>query len=695
MDPARISEFKIYLKVEISQEDLKSVEIAAWEQWRVDWEGGREVDREPLHKTAIPKLLAFVWTFLRHKAGSAIPSTVAEFLRENLKQLRIPNPVGKARRGNPGVRQLFGEDESRRCRVSAVFSDESLVIKNAILEANAIQVFIQVNNAREFKSASGEEVLWITRRFNPITAKCIAAKAANDEENPWNQPVGHTEMAESDLHLRVDGTETQAAEVDIDAIPQTQDVADAGPSESCLVCETTNERDLSATGALHREPDHAEDLDSGGLELESKLHQIEQIVTADKEQSLYKSTSVATVAEEPRECSLATEPTAKHAEQRSRKLTITLGSAGLVFTLLALMWLRWGLIKPVVHNAASDAQEVVRLTASGTQDLVLSSGFSQTDTEFSSQSALSHGFGQLETFWRTFSGEVMWRTHDATGWKPTQSLRGVSNSAIACVALSDDRLLICYCGPDNALKINTRVAGKWLGERDLGGSITLAPSVVSWGGSRVDIIYVANNRLYSAWTSDLSTWSVQGDLEGNAVSQPSAVTWGTGQMTVAYVGPGRTLRIKTLGPSGWLPEQILAGSASTAPKLVSWEQGRLDLIYGGIDGRLKQQWINPGLPWSGENDLGGSVRPGSAPGVVTWGIGELQVVYASKDNRLKRQWLDEAGWHGEQDLGVKTSTAVSLLSWEPGRLDALFFSAGSLRQAWTNPGLGWSIPEPE
>lgn len=89
----------------------------------------------------------------------------------------------------------------------------------------------------------------------------------------------------------------------------------------------------------------------------------------------------------------------------------------------------------------------------------------------------------------------------------------------------------------------------------------------------------------------------------------------------------------------------------------------LDLIKGGGD----QPGPGPGQGWSNWEDLGGVLT--SAPTVASWQPNRLDVFVRGTDNALYHKWWDGSRWLDWESLGGVLTSPPGAVSWGPNRID--------------------------
>jgi hypothetical protein len=127
----------------------------------------------------------------------------------------------------------------------------------------------------------------------------------------------------------------------------------------------------------------------------------------------------------------------------------------------------------------------------------------------------------------------------------------------------------------------------------------------------------------------------------------------------------------------------LGGDAQGDPAICSWAEGRLDVFWRGRDNALKHRWYDNG--WSGPENLGGDLR--GPPAAVSSELWHIDVFYFDSGSNLVRRYYPDPNWQWATETiplpaadkpVVDGGTGPAVASWEAGRLDVFWRSAGGL-----------------
>jgi hypothetical protein len=138
--------------------------------------------------------------------------------------------------------------------------------------------------------------------------------------------------------------------------------------------------------------------------------------------------------------------------------------------------------------------------------------------------------------------------------------------------------------------------------------------------------------------------------------------------------------------------ESLGGYITSAPAVCSQTSGLLDVFARGANGHLMHLSYK-GTGWSGWEDLGGDIKPGSDPAAVSWGLGRLDVFVRGNDDALWQISWDGTAWSGWESLGgvISAGPAAAYLNVAGGHSLSVFIvdSNNQLRRKAFD-GTSWS-----
>jgi hypothetical protein len=281
---------------------------------------------------------------------------------------------------------------------------------------------------------------------------------------------------------------------------------------------------------------------------------------------------------------------------------------------------------------------------------------------------------------------------------------------------SDGRLEVFVVGLDGGLWHNWQVTptSVWSGWYTLGGSL-LGKVGVNGGGLAVDRNAYGALEVFAVWTDHSlrhnwqltpgGAWSGWVSLGGAVYNEPAIARYSDGRLEVFATGldVGHLLHIWQLKPagawSGW--DSLLAPAGDfiiDSPSVAMNAYGFPEVFVETYSTETVWHiWLNPGGPWSGWNDLGGSDSVGRA--VTSNPDGRLEVfsfnsgASHSATPSLLHRWQESTtgGWSGWDSLGVGITGGPVVARNTDGRL--IVFARGSnsdLVHARQLPGGGWS-----
>jgi hypothetical protein len=127
-------------------------------------------------------------------------------------------------------------------------------------------------------------------------------------------------------------------------------------------------------------------------------------------------------------------------------------------------------------------------------------------------------------------------------------------------------------------------------------------------------------------------------------------------------------RTNNLATGSWIGGWTsLGGQLSSSPSAVARSSG-LDVYVRGTDGAVYKKAYNPGT-WSGWQNIGGQVAPGTGPGTSGWAGREDVFVSGSNHALFQKTWTQASGWSGWVNLGGSLTSSPAAVSRGPGLID--------------------------
>jgi hypothetical protein len=241
-----------------------------------------------------------------------------------------------------------------------------------------------------------------------------------------------------------------------------------------------------------------------------------------------------------------------------------------------------------------------------------------------------------------------------------------SNTWLAAVAWTSNRLDIFGTGTDNAGYHNWWDGAAWGGWEFLGGKFAGNPTVASWAPNRLDVFARGTDgALYHLWW-DGNAWGAWESLGGAILSDPVAVAYAEGRLDIFALGTDSAVWHQWWDGTSWGGWESLGGVISSRLAVVSWGPNRLDVFGRGTDGALYHlAW--DGNAWGGWERLGGSFT--SDPAVAACGPDRLDVFARGQDLALYHKYWNGGAWSDWESLGGVLGSSPNVVSWGVNRLD--------------------------
>lgn len=217
-------------------------------------------------------------------------------------------------------------------------------------------------------------------------------------------------------------------------------------------------------------------------------------------------------------------------------------------------------------------------------------------------------------------------------------------------------------------------------------------AAASWGFDRIDIFWLDPQFAMNHKSWDGTDWVIGwDDLGGTFTSAPAAASPGPNQLDVFGLGPDYAMYHKAWNGTAWSPQwESLGGSFLSAPAAIMRNEGQpplfkiMDVFAVGDDHQMYHLigsidvW-RPGPVWSGWERLGGDFT--SAATVISPSPGRLEVFGRDRDLTLRHKTWTGTGWSlGWDNLGGVLASPPQAIALGPDRWDV--FAIGTDRALW-------------